>query len=157
MFELDLSIEGNKKESVKLARFGKEKIPNLKRGIDKATLRLERTIKKKKLSGQLLNVGRGRHGGHLRASFHSVAARYQAGVGIYGLVGSNAVYARIHEVGGIIRAKNAKYLHFKTRDGHWHKVKEVKIKPKRYAESAMREDRRGIAKDIITEVMRPLR
>jgi len=42
-------------------------------------------------------------------------------------VGTNVIYAPIQEFGGIIRAKNAPYLVFKTKDGTWHSVKSVQI------------------------------
>ena len=153
MFDLSLSVAGNKKESVKLRLYDKRKIPNLIRGIDIATLRLERVIKARKLSGQVLNVRTGR----LRSSFGTQRARHQSGVGVYGLVGTNVVYARIHEVGGVIKPKAGKYLRFKTADGFWHTVKEVTIPARPYAAPAMREEKDYISRVIIREVMKPLR
>ena len=154
MFELSLSVDGNKKGSIKLQKFGTEKIPNLKRGIDKATYRLNNTIKKKKLSGQVLNV----RSGLLRASFKTSPARYEAGVGVYGQVGTNVKYARIHEYGGVIKPKPPnQWLRFKTADGSWHTVAEVTMPARPYAVPAMHEETNRMAKDIITEVMRPLR
>jgi hypothetical protein len=41
------------------------------------------------------------------------------------------VYAHIHNVGGVIRARRAPYLKFKI-DGHWVQVKQVRIKRKNY-------------------------
>jgi len=41
-------------------------------------------------------------------------------------------YAEIQDVGGTIRPRNAKALRFMTRDGSWHTVKSVTIKPKHY-------------------------
>jgi hypothetical protein len=52
--------------------------------------------------------------------------------------GKQAKYARIHEHGGQIRAKNKPYLVFKV-GGRWRRAKQVTIKPKRYFA-------RGIAK-----------
>ena len=43
-------------------------------------------------------------------------------------VGTNLVYAPIHEFGGTIRAKKAKYLRFKV-NGQWVSKKQVTIKP----------------------------
>lgn len=153
MFELSLSVEGKKKESVKLRLYDKRKIPNLIRGIDKATLQLERVIKSRKLSGQVLNVRTGR----LRSSFAMQRARYQSGIGVYGLVGTNVIYARIHEVGGVIKPTAGKYLRFKTPDGSWHTVKQVTIPARPYAAPAMREEKGYIGRVIIREVMRPLK
>lgn len=47
------------------------------------------------------------------------------------MTGKVRKYARIHETGGIIRAKSAPYLTFKIR-GHWVRVKEVRIRRKQY-------------------------
>jgi phage gpG-like protein len=44
-------------------------------------------------------------------------------------VGTNIIYAAIHEYGGIIRAVNAKYLRFKIQE-RWYSKKQVRI-PKR--------------------------
>jgi len=48
---------------------------------------------------------------------------------VSGRVGSPVVYAAIHEFGGIIRPKNAKYLVFQI-DGKWIRTKKVTM-PKR--------------------------
>lgn len=42
-------------------------------------------------------------------------------------IGTNDIRARIHNYGGVIKAKNKPYLHFKVGD-NWVKVKQVKIK-----------------------------
>jgi len=60
-----------------------------------------------------------------------------------GKVGSRLVYARIHELGGIIRAKSAPYLIFKTASG-WVKTKEVKMPKRSYLRSSVREKKREI-------------
>lgn len=69
-------------------------------------------------------------------------------------VGSSLVYARIHNKGGVIRAKNAPYLHFQV-NGRWVKVKQVVIPKRRYlywrkeALDAIRAIWRGILKDTL--------
>jgi phage gpG-like protein len=50
---------------------------------------------------------------------------------------SNSVYASIHEFGGVIQAKNAPYLVFKTADGAWHSVKEVTIRATPFLQPAL--------------------
>lgn len=52
-------------------------------------------------------------------------------------VGTNVVYAAIHEFGGTIVARNAKALVFKTRDGVWHRVKSVTIPARPYMRPAL--------------------
>ena len=56
---------------------------------------------------------------------------------IVGRIGSNVVYAAIQEYGGVIRARNKPYLHFKTKDGKWHKVKSVTIPAQPYLRPAI--------------------
>jgi len=51
--------------------------------------------------------------------------------------GRFVIYARIHELGGIIRAKKAKYLRFMTPDGSWHMVKRVRIRPRPYLKPSL--------------------
>lgn len=47
-------------------------------------------------------------------------------------IGSNLAYASIHEFGGEIKAKNVKYLRFRTADGSWHSRKSVTIPMRPY-------------------------
>lgn len=49
-----------------------------------------------------------------------------------GSYGTDKVYARMREHGGVIRARNKPYLVFRTRDGRWVKVKEVRQTGTRY-------------------------
>ena len=69
------------------------------------------------------------------------------------IVGTNLVYARIHDQGGEISAKNAKYLTFKV-GGKWVRVKRVRIKPvngKGYLTPAFNKLVEGDAEKIFTE------
>ena len=72
--------------------------------------------------------------GHLRRSIRSGAKITLRKV--FGWVGSNLIYARIQELGGIIKPKKGKYLKFQIR-GQWKSVKSVKIKGKKYLERGM--------------------
>jgi phage gpG-like protein len=60
-------------------------------------------------------------------------------VGDKAFVGTNLVYAAIHEFGGTIVPRSAKYLHFRTRDGQWHMVKEVHMPPRPYLAPSIKE------------------
>lgn len=75
-------------------------------------------IKESKLTGQVLNV----RSGNLRSSITAqpvinrggiLTESLQAGFG-----NKSIVYARIHELGGVILPKTASALRFKTSDGH---------------------------------------
>jgi len=76
----------------------------------KATEYLRGYIVKKKLSGQVLKRKTGRLAGSIQSE------QYIVGGGVVGRVGSNLKYARIHETGGVITSKSAKFLYF-TVDG----------------------------------------
>lgn len=54
------------------------------------------------------------------------------------VIGSNLVYARIHELGGTIRAKTAPYLHFKVGD-RWVSTKEVTIPERPFLHPALKD------------------
>ena len=69
------------------------------------------------------------------------------------IVGTNLDYARIQDLGGEIRAKNADYLTFKI-NGQWVKVKKVKIPKYRgegYLTPAFKKLVDGDAQRIFTE------
>lgn len=153
MFELKVTIDGKKTKSIKLKRMRKGMRKNLIRGIDRATHRLEAWIKEKKLSGQVLKT----RTSNLLTSWHSVPARDQPGVGVFGLVRSPVVYARIHEYGGIIKPKDPDgWLRFPI-GGSWVTVKQVTIPARPYLRPAFKEKRADIARDIIRAVTKPLR
>lgn len=68
-------------------------------------------------------------------------------------VGTNLVYARIHDLGGDIEPKKGKYLRFKI-GGRWVSVKHVRINPykgKGYLTPAFDEMVHGKAAEILTE------
>ena len=63
-------------------------------------------------------------------------------------VGTNLVYARIQEYGGVIHAKDAPYLVFKTKDGSWHSVKSVTIPARPYLRPAFDENREVVLREV---------
>lgn len=52
-------------------------------------------------------------------------------------VGTNIVYAAIHEFGGIIKPRTKKALTFKTKDGRWHTVQRVVMPARPYMRPAV--------------------
>jgi len=69
--------------------------------------------------------------GHLRSSIRSKVERKDKR--LIGTVGSYGVkYARIHELGGIIRPKTAKALRFQVEPGKWVTVKKVEMPARPY-------------------------
>lgn len=52
-------------------------------------------------------------------------------------VGTNVIYAAVHEWGGVIKARAAKALRFKTKDGNWVTTKSVTIPARPYMRPAI--------------------
>jgi len=52
-------------------------------------------------------------------------------------VGTNVVYAAIHEFGGEILPKRSAFLRFKTSDGEWHAVRRVDMPARPYMRPAL--------------------
>lgn len=66
-----------------------------------------------------------------------------------------SVYARIQELGGVIRATNAPALRFQTDDGEWHIVKAVTIPARPYLRPAA-DERKGDIVDAVSVVLKDL-
>lgn len=86
-------------------------------------------IKMQELSGQVLQ----NRTGTLRRSIVMTPFRSQGFV----TVGTNVQYAKVHEFGMVIEAKNAPYLKFKTDDGAWHSKKQVTIPARPFMRPAL--------------------
>jgi len=77
----------------------------------------------------------------------------ESGDEIVGFLGSDALYAKIQEFGGVITASRAKYLVFKTSQG-WRKVTQVKIPPRPFLKPAI-ESHKDMFEDIVQrEILR---
>lgn len=132
--------------------------------LSKAALLLENHIKRDKLSGTVLHVRSGR----LRGSITHEVSR--VGDDLIARIGTKLVYARIHEFGGIIRAKNHPYLVFPIRGVQttgargqllkrprhtietWVRVKQVTIPKRPYMVPALKGKRQEIIQTIAEEV-----
>jgi len=102
-----------------------------------ATMFMQRYIVQFKLSGQVLKRKTGRLAGSIDRE------EYIMGGGVIGRIGSNLKYARIHELGGVIKAKNAPYLKFYV-DGHWVSTTQVTIPQRPYIWSSLTESTKRI-------------
>jgi phage gpG-like protein len=89
--------------------------------------------------------------GRLRASIQSSARR--EGAGFAGRIGSDLVYASIHEFGGVIRPRASEYMTFQTAEG-WRRVKQVVMPRRPYIQPAIIESLDDITKLIYKEVRR---
>ena len=87
--------------------------------------------------------------GHLRRSIKTTVK--EAYGKVIGELSSNVIYARIHEEGGVIKAKNVPYLRFKV-GGSWVRVKEVTMPARPFLEPAITENLAKIHK-IITDTI----
>lgn len=56
-------------------------------------------------------------------------------------VGTNVVYGPIHEYGGEIVPRRARWLRFRTPDGEWHTVKKVTMPARPYLHPALKSKR----------------
>ena len=77
----------------------------------------------------------------------------KAGMKSHARVGSKLIYARIHEFGGTIEAKNGEYLTFQTADGEWHMVPSVTIPARPYLRPAALEGQAALG-SVFAEEMR---
>lgn len=116
----------------------------VKGALDTWSEELANYIKMSKLSGNPLH----QRSGKLRESV--TAYRHDSGATLEGGAagGAGVPYAKIHEFGGTITAKNAPYLTFKTLDGRWHRVKSVVMPERSYMRTGFREQ----AKEGIAEI-----
>ena len=127
-----VEIKGDRELSIKFKKNAVATPKNLKRAIGRSLALLQRGIHRRLTSGNPLNVNTGR----LR---ESIVKKIVAGKFPYGVIGSNVIYARIHELGGEIRPVRAPYLYFniggtrkggKIAGGSWVRTKLVRM-PKR--------------------------
>jgi HK97 gp10 family phage protein len=85
--------------------------------------------------------------GSLRASI-SVSTKKQ-GDNWIGYIGSDEIYAKIHEYGGTIQPRFGAWLHFRTESG-WKKVKKVTIPPRPFLRPAAENSKDEVA-DILNK------
>jgi len=102
----------------------------------RSMIRLTNHIAEHKLHGQVLNVRTNR----LRSSIQKSAGNRidVTSSGISGTVGTNVVYAKIHEYGGVIKPKTKKALKFKI-GNTWVTTKQVKMPKRPYMKPSLRE------------------
>lgn len=142
----EVSVQGLAEEIRLLNGFAEGLEPAMARGVQKGLYRVEAATKGR-LSGEVLHVRTGR----LRNSV-TASAPIVSGGNVEGRVGTNVVYARIHELGGEIVAKTGSYLKFQI-DGQWVQVPRVVMPRRPYLQPSLDENRASIAEDIRGEVM----
>ena len=124
----------------RLARLGSE----LAR---EAVLRVARDVQRNvlaNLSGTVLKV----RTGSLRRAWARQPQVAGGGASWEANVGSNLVYAAIHEFGGEIRPVRARFLQFKADDGRWVRTRLVTMPARRYASLAVAETERRVPRIV---------
>lgn len=110
-------------------------VPALTKGMRESMLLVERSARTSISGGHLGMMMLQRRSGRLRAS---ITSRVKIeGDRVTGVLGSNVIYARIHELGGIIRARNAKALVFKIPGVGWRQAQSVTIPARPYLRPAI--------------------
>ncbi len=107
---LDIKLQGERELSIKLEGIERKFPFALRQIVDEAAYLVESLVKEN-ISGKILKV----RTGQLRRSITT-----QLGGSIkkpWARVGTNIIYAAIHEFGGVITPKNAPYLWFKIETG----------------------------------------
>lgn len=127
-------------------------LPVLQKELQRWLIQTAGYIKEQKLTGQVLHV----RSGNLRSSITPSTVLNQAGVMTgniqAGFGNKSIIYARIHELGGVILPRKVDALKFKTDDGAWHTVKRVVMPARPYMRPAA-EERRPLLLAQITEAI----
>jgi len=124
----DIKITGDRELSIRLDGIVRELPRVLRNIVNRGALEVKREAMIN-LSGKVLN----RQTGKLVNSIQ--IERGGTETNPFAIVGTNTIYARIHELGGIIKAKNKPYLWFKVGD-NWVRVKQVTIPPRPFLKPA---------------------
>lgn len=148
MLKIDLKI--NPADLAQLKKAPGRMRAALMPAMQKCMLAAERSAKLEHLSGP--RPGRlDRRSGRLRNSISTSAA--MSGDTVRGAIGSNVVYARIHELGGEIRPKTAKALRFSIPGAGWRTVKKVSIPARPFLRPAL-EDNIDTFRQIFADALR---
>ena len=116
--------------------------------LERQGFELAQYIKTEELSGQILH----NRTGTLRRSIAMTPHRSQGFVD----VGTNVVYARVHEFGAVIRAKNAPFLKFQV-GGKWVQKKQVLAPARPFMRPALIRNRGHIQAALATAVRMAVR
>lgn len=130
----------------------------IKKGLDAAAVHLQAEVKKtlsKSTSPSKPGTPPGVKTGTLRRSIQ-VDRSKNKGKRPRVRVGTNLVYARIHEFGGTITAKRASALKFQLADGSWRTAKRVIIPARSYLRPTMKREVRAMRKVFASAVRQEL-
>lgn len=144
---MELDIKGLDKLIAKLEEATKPEV--IGQGLTQGAMYLQSWIVKNRLMGPRPGV-LGVRTGRLRSSIFAGTATKTQG-GYEARIGTNVVYARIHEFGGTILPKNKPFLAFQI-DGKWKFVRSVTIPARPFMRPALEEpDNQRIVINIIAQ------
>lgn len=121
------------------------------KGLKDAGLVMETGVKKN-LRGKILKVGTGRFWNSIQSKLRIFARKIVVIIGSGVRVGKRLPYANIHETGGIIKPRRFKYLRFQTKDGAWHRVKQVIMPSRKYLSISKKQNERKAIRAIIKKI-----
>ena len=116
----------------------------LQKGLDRASIVLQSKVKDN-LSGPKTNKKLGVQTGALRRSIQIDRSDISD---LSVRVGTDIIYSRIHEYGGVIKAKTAKRLAFKI-GKYWRTAKSVIISPRPYFRPAIKTSKKKMLKQFV--------
>ena len=145
MIKVKLEIPLEIQERMK--HIGKDFREGLEKGLRKGMFLAEKAAKESFNSPRHLRV----RSGYLRRSITSDVDT--AGRTLVGTLGSHVVYAAIHELGGIIRARSSQYLRFQI-EGEWKTVRQVMIPDRPYLRPAIVDNLEEISDIIKREILK---
>ena len=123
--KLGIIVRGARQAAQAMQRAAEKTEATLKRGLQKAASIIAGEAKRQVYAGRPDHlIGQT---GRLRQSIQTAVDPH----GLRARVGTNVIYARIHELGGTIRPKTQQYLRFPIGDS-WVTVREVTIPPRPY-------------------------
>lgn len=70
-----------------------------------------------------------------------------------GYLGSDSVYAKIHEYGGQINSRFSRWLVFKTDSGGWRKVSQVTIPPRPFLRPAIENNKQKFKDNLNVDII----
>ncbi len=143
---LNVRVQGAEALINRLEHIASGKKSALARALTKAAIKIESSAKREGFTGRPRLQSHAGSAGLAGSITHFVDAS-----ALRAVVGTNKIYARIHEFGGTIKPVRARMLAWQT-DGEWHFAKQVTIPPRPYLGPALKSNRPAVEKLMAGEV-----
>lgn len=145
--ELEITVN-DKSAVVKVEAMAENMFKNLRVGLQHALIHYRDQVVKNITSGK---YGIKTRSGRLRGSLETDIQG--SGLDLKGYVGTNLVYAAIHEFGGTIKAKRAPFLVFQI-GGNWIRKKRVEMPERGYMRKTLETETDEILRIIAQELIK---